>query len=130
MKSGCLLSDTRGRVTYKTLIWLVILSLAGYAGYKFAVPYAAYFMMKTAVEEETKVAHMYTDEFLAKRLLKNAEAWDIPIDREDIIIDRDTDIMIRIRYTVTVTLFNRYNKDLSFEIRVTAPLKETTRILQ
>ena len=122
--------NQRGAVSYKTLFWILVLFSVVYVGYKFVPPTVSYYMLKTDVEEEAKLAHVYNDRKLAERILKKASAWSVPIREEDIIIKRGLEkISISIRYTEKVNLFNQYTKVLHYNIVVEKPLKETSTIL-
>lgn len=88
-------------------------------------------MLKTDVEDEAKIAHMYTDEALVKHILQKAEVWSIPIGTDNIEIIRDrSDITIAVHYTVTLNFLDRYTREINYEILIKEPLKETSRILQ
>lgn len=82
-------------------------------------------MVKIDVEEQSKIAHMYDDEALANRILKNAEAWSVPLTREDLEIVRDrSSITITVRYTDTIVFFGRFVKEIPREIIVESALKD------
>ncbi|GMR04378.1 MAG: hypothetical protein BMS9Abin23_0275 [Thermodesulfobacteriota bacterium] len=119
-----------GAVSLKVLIWLAVLFFAVYAGYKFLRPSFSYYMLRTDVEEEAKLAHMYTDESLRERILVKAKAWSVPISSEDIEIIRGSrNIIIRISYSQTMIFFGRYSKTLYFTIETIKPLKEAVGAL-
>ncbi|MEK7679811.1 MAG: hypothetical protein AAB356_06440 [Deltaproteobacteria bacterium] len=120
------LSDKKGAAGLKALIWLAILGSVVVIVVKFAPPYITYLMIKTDVESEAKIAHMYTDEALKKRILTKAVAWGIPITAEDIVLERRrTAISVRIKYKETIDFFGKYRKDIDFSIFKEAPLKES-----
>lgn len=97
----------------------------------FVPPYAGFYMLKTEVEEEAKLAHMYTDEALVSRITGKAAAWSIPLGPENLEIIRDRDeIRITVDYTVTLIFFDRYDRELVYNIDVREPLKASGRILQ
>lgn len=88
-------------------------------------------MVKVDVEEQAKIAHMYDDEALAGRILKNAEAWSVPLTMEDIEIVRyRTSIAVTVRYTDTVVFFGRFVKVIPHVIVVESDLKEPSGVLQ
>ncbi len=125
------LLNREGAVTYKALIWTVILFFGIYSGYKYLLPTFSYYMLKTDVEAEAKLAHMYTDETLKRRILTKAGSWNIPITVEDIEITRGLrNIAIKIYYSKTITFFGRYKKRLDYRIETSKPLKETSGILR
>lgn len=125
------LLNREGAVTYKALIWAVVLFLASYSGYKYLLPTFSYYMLKTDVTEEAKLAHMYTDETLRRRILTKAGSWNIPITAEDIEISRGLrNIAIKIHYSKTIIFFGRYKKRLDYRIETMKPLKESSGILR
>lgn len=118
--------NNRGKASLSTLVWILILAVAGYAAYKFAPPYVSHYMLKTEVENEAKVAHMYTDDLIVKHILKKAVSWRVPIEVEDIYVERSGSyINVSIDYIDVVDLVGGYTKELQFSIRVEEPLKET-----
>lgn len=113
------------------MIWLAVLGSAVVIAVKLAPPYITYIMIKTDVKSEAKLAHMYTDEALKKRILTKTVAWGIPIAAEDIVLERRrTAIAVRIKYKERVDFFGKYRKDIDFSIFTEAPLKESEGTLQ
>ncbi|MBI5561790.1 MAG: hypothetical protein HY894_02895 [Deltaproteobacteria bacterium] len=119
--------NEKGYSTAGTLFWIVFLALSIYAGYKLVPPYVEYRLFKTDVEEESKLAHMYGNDKLTMRMLAKARDWSVPIDKEDIIITRDTgEINVTVYYTVTVDFAGLYHRDFEYYIDVTEPLMESS----
>lgn len=119
-----------GYITFKALVWILIISSALYSAYKFAPPYLGYLMLKTEVEDEAKIAHMYTDRALERRIFQKASVWSIPIDEQNLEIVRDSShISISVHYTVDLNFFDRYHKVLEYRIAVREPLKDPARVL-
>ncbi|MBI5467953.1 MAG: hypothetical protein HY891_02380 [Deltaproteobacteria bacterium] len=88
-------------------------------------------MIKTDVEEQTKIAHMYDDDALAARITKNAQSWSVPLAKDEIEVFRDrSDITITVRYTDTIVFFGRFIKEIPREITVQRPLKDSSGVLQ
>jgi hypothetical protein len=114
------------------LVVLVLIVVAGiYAAYKFAPSYVSYRMLRVDVNNEAETAHMYTDAVIESHILKKAEGWAVPLDGEGVEIERGYDyITVSVHYTVTVSLFDRYERELVYDIRVTKPLKSVDRVLQ
>lgn len=126
-----LFANSRGAASLGTIVWILLLAASVYGAAKFVPPYVSYYMLKTDVENEAKVAHMYTDQSIASRLLKKAVSWSVPIGQEDIEIIRGTgDIAISIEYIETVSFPGGYSKDLPFSISVEEPLKESSGALK
>lgn len=131
VNTGLILRSQGGEVSRKTLFWLIVLAVALYGGYKLVPPSVSYYMMKTDVEEEAKIAHMYSDPALAGRILEKASSWSVPVRREDISISRGfSDITIEVRYTVEIEFIGGYKKINQYYISVSEQLKEGGRVLR
>lgn len=130
-REAAALFNERGASTLKTIIWILAIAGAIYAAYIVVPPWAAYYMLKTEVEDEARLAHMYKDETIKRRILTKANVWNVPIDSESVEIGRGGDyINIAIEYTVTFSFFDSYDKEQKFRIDVTKPLKETSGVLR
>lgn len=124
-------ANSRGAASFGTIVWILLLAASVYAAYKFVPPYVSYYMLKTDVENEAKVAHMYMDQSIASRLLKKAVSWSVPIEQEDIEIARSgAEITVAIEYVETVDFPGGYVKELQFSIHVEEPLKESSGALK
>jgi len=116
-----------GNITTRTLFWLFLIVIIGYVAVKFVPPYMNYYMFKGEVDGEIQTAHVYSDQDIIKHILEKAGERDIPIEADDIILDRkESDIAVSIRYKVDVNFFYRYIKTLPFTIRVVKPIKSKT----
>lgn len=123
--------NEKGGISIKGLFWLLVFASVIYGAYKFFPPFFSYYMLKTEVESEAKVAHMYSDETLARRILTKASNWDAPIERENIVIERGRDVIyISVHYTFTFDFFGKYQKEYVFDINATKPLKESSGVLR
>lgn len=135
-RSGCLfkeghLRNQRGSIRLKTVFWILFWAALLYGAYKIVPPYVSFYMIKTDVEEQTKIAHMYDDAALAARITKNAQSWSVPLAKEEIEVVRNGyEITITVRYTDTIVLFGRTVKEIPREISVKRPLKEPSGVLQ
>jgi len=58
-------------------------------------------MLKTDVEEEARIAHMYTDEDLASRITRKAAAWSVTLGPDNLEIVRDSEQITMIRSVST-----------------------------
>ncbi len=120
-----------GSISIRVLIWILVLSLALYVGFKVVPPTFSHLMMKTEVEEETGNAYMYSNEALTRRLIEKAGIWSILIDRRNIVIKRwSKEIVVEVNYTVTLTFFGAYERKIDYSIEATSPLKDTSHILE
>ena len=121
----------RGFITTTSLIWLIALASVIYGGYKFLPPYAAYYMIKTDIEQEAKNAHMYTDDALARRIITKGLTWDVPVTAKNLKIERGyTTISIELNYEVTLNFFDRYSKTLKFRAYSEEHLKDPSGVLR
>ena len=115
----CRPSDQKGDVRLKTLFWIFFFAALLYGAYKIVPSYVSFYMTKTDVQEEAKIAHMYSDESLAKRILQNAETWSVPLTKDDIEIIRNNGyISITVRYTDRIVFFGRFVEEIPREIIV------------
>src|SRR3989337_2680160 len=117
--------DDRGLTGIKGLFWILVFGLAIYTGFKVAPPYFTYRMMRYEVNAEAQNAMVYNDNEISKHLLEKADYWSIPLKEENIEIVRGLDeIEVSLSYTVHLNFFNRYKRDLNFNIYKKAPIVE------
>lgn len=119
-------SDKSGMGKVKFLLWLLALYLAGYAAYVVAPPYVSNYMLSIEVDNQANLAHLFKDETMADEILKKADAWSVPITRENITITRGIeDITIEVRYRVDFIFFGSYTKTMDMSIIVHKRLATT-----
>lgn len=88
-------------------------------------------MLKTDVDEEAKLGHMYNDDALEKRILQMAQSWSIPLDKDDIDITRNSGfITISVHYTDTIDLPGDYDVKIERRIVVEERLRDASGVLQ
>ena len=122
------LRNERGGLTFKAAILLTIAGLLSYGGYKTFPPAYSYLMMKKEVDAEVSTAHFYTDEELTQHLMESSRNWNVPLDVEDIVIERQTyEIEVTIYYTVELLFFNKYEWLIPIEISVSEDLQKARR---
>lgn len=120
------IKNNRGAISIRALFWILVIASSLYAAYKFLPPAVTFYMMKTEVEEEAKIAHMHDDVALAARILDKANIWAAPIERHNIeIIRRRSSISISVSYTTTISFFDRWKRVQDYSIFVEKPLKGT-----
>jgi len=106
------------------LIWLLLLAASLYAFYKFVPPEVTFYMLKTEVEDEANIAHMYGDAALTRRILEKADIWHAPIERGDIEITRGhSKITISISYSVTLSFLTNGTGSSTTAYSSKGPLK-------
>lgn len=122
--------NNRGAINFSAIFWVLFLAAAGYAGYMIAPPYVKYYMFKTDIEEEAKFAHMYSNEKLLARMMAKAESWKVPVESDDIQINRTaTDVRVTAQYSVTLNFPGMNPKVIYYDIDVTKPLMDATGTL-
>ena len=116
--------NNRGAISIRGLFWTLVIASSLYAAYKFLPPAVTFYMMKTEVEEEAKIAHMHDDVALAARIIEKANIWSAPIARQNIEIRRHrSSISISVNYTITISFFGRWKRVQDYSIFVEKPLK-------
>ena len=116
--------NSHGVVNRRVLGWILLVGAVVYLGYKLIPPAFAYHMLRYEVRSEAKNAHHYDDETIVKHILEKAEVWSVPLDRENILVERGLDsIKISVSYKVDINFFNRYKRTLSYDIEVVEPLR-------
>ncbi|MFZ3073111.1 MAG: hypothetical protein WA162_07690 [Thermodesulfobacteriota bacterium] len=105
-----------GMASIRTVFWIVFIGASIYAGFLLGIPYFTYKMFDYEVENAAKNAGYHTDEEIVKNLLEKAHFWYIPIDKDNIRIERTKkDIAIEVEYEVIVDFLNKYQKTLYFD---------------
>lgn len=116
--------NKNGKSNIGVLVWMLVIAAIVYAGVKFAPPYITYYMMKTEVENNAALAHLYTDEQIVKFIFIRVKEFELPIEEKDLVVDRrDSEIEISLNYKVDVNFFHNYTKTLFFNIRTVKPIK-------
>lgn len=110
------LNNESGLISIKTSFILLLIGLAVHAGAEFIPPYSDYYFLKKKVDGEAKLSNMYVNEMLAKHILREANGWNMDLEREHILVDRTGDqIYISVKYPHTFVLFGgRYVKEHVF----------------
>lgn len=112
-----------GFITFKTLIFIAFISLAGYVGYKMLPPVFSNLMFKAGLEDELKTAYLFNDKALAVRIMKMAETWSVPVTEDNLVIKRgDKDISVSVSYHVTVDFYGSYKWEHDYDIYIQKPL--------
>lgn len=96
-----------GAIRLKTIVVLVILGAACYAGLKVFAPYYAYAQLEDKMRQQARFARVdeRSTEQLRDIIFGEAETHDIPLRREDIQIENSTSgVLITADYNVTVDL--------------------------
>lgn len=101
-----------------SIIWLIIIAFIAYGGYKLIPMYYRHQMMTYEVEGQVKVAHRYDEDEIFENLLEKVKEWDMPIDPENIVVDRrEQSIIIFVNYHVDVLFLGKFNRRFYFKIK-------------
>jgi len=124
LKMGSKWNNKDGKISMRTLVWVILIAAVVHLGIKFTPPYITYFMIKTEVANDAANMHLYTDEQILKYIMIRVKEFELPIEEKDIIIERrDSDIEVSLNYKIDVIYFNGYTKTLYFKINVVKPIK-------
>ncbi len=120
----------RGAIGSGALLWVLVFSLAIYAGYIVVPPYVAYYMLEAEVKSQAEHAHSRSDAEMKRSILEKAVSWSIPIEKKHVLIRRNFDsISVDINYSVRFVFFEQYVKVMPFSVDVDMGLKESSGIL-
>ena len=97
-----------GAMQLKTIVVLLVLGAACYAGVKVFVPYYANSQLEDKMRQQARFAQVdeRSTEQLRDTIFEDAETHDIPLRREDIQIEKSpSGVLITADYNVTVDLY-------------------------
>lgn len=106
-------------------IFLALLFVGLYFGYKFIPPNLNYQMFKYDVTNEAKNAHHYRDSEMRTHLLKKAADQSVPLRNDDLVIERGFDeIMISAKYHVDIEFLDGKTRRYYYSIRDKRKIKQ------
>jgi hypothetical protein len=95
--------STRGEVRMSSLLSLAVLIFAVYEGFQFVPVLFAQYEFKDAIVEEAKFSAYKKPETIRDNLLKKAAELRLPIERQDVIVERmPTSTRIRVQSELSV----------------------------
>lgn len=95
--------NARGEVRMTALLSLLVLIFAIYEGFQFLPVLFAQYEFKDAIVEEAKFSAYKKEETIRDNLLKKAADLRLPIQRQDVIVNRmPTSTRIRVNYELSV----------------------------
>lgn len=97
--------DERGAIGLGGLLLLLVLAALAYSGYKFLPPLVGNFQLNNDVQQEARMAvyNADTDDEIRAKLLSEAQALNLPVTGDDIVIQREgPDVLIGVQYDVVV----------------------------
>jgi hypothetical protein len=103
----------------RNLIRLGVLLLIAHALYRFVPPYVHYHQFKDAVGEAALFARDRSDGELVDRVMTLAERYEIPIEREAVLVTRDSRFTyITVSYEESIEWVPSYRRPMPFTIAV------------
>lgn len=105
-----------GRISFGTLLFLCLTAGAIYLTLHYVPPWMAYRAMQEALQEQVGAAAVTSDDEISDHIMATAEAWKVPITKDQIEITRtDAGISISTQWNVTIVLFGgRFRQVLHF----------------
>ncbi len=114
-----ILRSEKGLGTIKLWIWLLILSLVAYMGFKLLPMYIDFERMKDEMDVKASLARVLKDDEIRSALADKAKELELPLEGEDFIIMRDDEnhrMTIKAGWDVEVNFpFNIYIRKFHFE---------------
>ena len=103
----------------KPLITIMILFVLAYTGYKFAIPYYKYSMLKSSVKEFTLIS-LGREDKLRNMIYNRAKELNAPVSNNNISVQNLGNSMhVSISWTDSVDLMGIYRKKIDFNINIT-----------
>ncbi|TAN63261.1 hypothetical protein EPN18_02925 [bacterium] len=127
------MNGNRGASTFKAAVWIFIIGSLIYGASKTFLPVFSYYMVKLDAKNESKMAHMYNDATMKKRILEKARSWSIPLNEEDVVISRgNEEITVEVQYTQVISLdfVDGYDWVIPVDIIATSPIRENSDVLR
>lgn len=127
------MNGNRGASTFKAAVWIFIIGSLSYGASKTFLPAFSYYMVKLDAKNESKMAHMYNDETIKKRILVKAHEWSVPVNDEDVLISRgNEEITVEVKYTQVISLdfVDGYDWVIPVDIIAISPIRENSGVLR
>ncbi len=103
--------STRGEGRLGCILWLAVLALVGYAGYKIIPVKVATSTFYDFMQEEASFASIRDVKQLRQEILAKAQELEIPVTDENLVIKRAREsITIEAHYAITIDFFNGWKK--------------------
>jgi 3-phenylpropionate/cinnamic acid dioxygenase small subunit len=100
----------------KKLLAVAVVFVIGYAGYQTLPVYVRYQHFKDGVRDTALFAGQQTDDALKDRIMELAAQHNVPVDRNERQIHRETNVEIAVSYDEVVEVLPRYVKTWHFDI--------------
>lgn len=84
-----ILANVRGGSKIKVFIWFVILFVIVHVGFKLIPMYFVYSSMKDTMAQKAGLAQILKDHEIMRDLLNKALELELPLEKEDFILERD-----------------------------------------
>jgi len=114
-----ILRSEKGLSTIKVWIWLLLLSLVVYVGFKLLPMYIDFERMKDEMSIKASLAQVLKDDEIRSALAAKAKELELPLDADDFILQRDDEhhhMTIKAVWDVEIHFpFDIYVRNFHFE---------------
>lgn len=115
-----ILNNQDGRLSLKASFILLLIGLGIHVGTVYIPPYLDFMLLKEKLNSEANLSHMYYNSSLIKRIIREADTWNMDLTRENFQIDRtDGTIYISVQYDYVFETFGGnyiYNHVFFYEV--------------
>lgn len=101
----------------KKLVFLLVIVLIGYSLFLIAEPHYNHYAFKSDLRDRLSVSVGETEKEIMEEILKIAEQYNIPIEKQDIRLHKnERPYTVVISWEKTVNFFNVYQKTFEFHV--------------
>ena len=100
----------------KIIFYLLVLSLLGYSGIQFAVPFYHYEAFKSDLRATIKVSVETPPEELKDKVMNLVDQYKIPLKMRDISFSKNGEYAVKASWEETVNIFDVYQRTFNFHI--------------
>jgi hypothetical protein len=105
------IQETRGSGRLGCILWLAVLAIAAYIGYKVTPVKVATSTFYDFMQEEAAFASIRPVKQLQREILAKAKELDLPVKEENLVIKKVSEsITIEAHYEVTIDFFNGWKQ--------------------
>lgn len=109
------LSSSAGRLKFSTILFLILVVGAVYAGFQILPVWLDYYNFKEAMTQRVQIAQMASDTDIRKGLIHKAEEMGLPLTEEDILVERTaSEVTVSTSWTVEILVWGFYSQKLTF----------------
>lgn len=101
-----ILNNQDGMLSLKASFTILLIGMAIHVGTVYLPPYMDFILIKEKLDSEAELSHMYYNESLIARILRESDTWNMNLTRDNFVIDRTDDtIYISVQYDYTFEIF-------------------------